>query len=65
MAMPNLAKAKSLGNLGVKRLSAGTGVAQAVWNTAAKVAEEFLSEGNSAVFGKDSVPIGKLQGLFS
>jgi 2-methylisocitrate lyase-like PEP mutase family enzyme len=65
MAMPGLPKADRLADLGVKRLSAGTGVSQIVWQTAARVAKAFLTSGDSAVFSEDAMPIGKLQGLFS
>ncbi|WP_118972936.1 isocitrate lyase/PEP mutase family protein [Taibaiella koreensis] len=65
MAMPGLPKADRLADLGVKRLSAGTGVSQMVWHTAARVAGAFLAGGDSAVFESDAMPIDKLQGLFS
>ncbi|MVM31369.1 isocitrate lyase/phosphoenolpyruvate mutase family protein [Spirosoma sp. HMF4905] len=64
MAMPGLPKADRLADLGVKRLSAGTGVSQIIWQTVARVANAFLANGDSAVFAEDSMPIGKLQGLF-
>lgn len=66
MAMPGLPKAKRLADLGVKRLSAGTGLAQAVWQTVTTVAESFLAEGDAAsFFERDTMPFSKLQALFS
>jgi 2-methylisocitrate lyase-like PEP mutase family enzyme len=65
MAMPGLPKADTLADLGVKRLSAGTGVAQAAWHAAGSVAAAFLSGGDAAVFNAAAMPIGKLQQLFS
>ncbi|KAA5532552.1 isocitrate lyase/phosphoenolpyruvate mutase family protein [Taibaiella lutea] len=65
MAMPGLPKADRLADLGVKRLSAGTGVSQLVWQTAASAAKAFLEDGDSDVFSENAMPIGKLQGLFS
>jgi 2-methylisocitrate lyase-like PEP mutase family enzyme len=65
MAMPGLPKADRLADLGVKRLSAGTGVSRIVWQTAARVAEAFLAGGDSEVFNEDSMSGSKLQELFS
>lgn len=65
MAMPGLPKADRLADLGVKRVSAGTGVAQVSWQTVARVAKAFLTDGDSAVFAQEAMSIGKLQGLFS
>ncbi|MVM40753.1 hypothetical protein GO730_28785 [Spirosoma sp. HMF3257] len=49
----------------MKRVRAGTGVAQVIWQTVARVAQAFLTDGDSAVFAEDAMPFGKLQGLFS
>jgi 2-methylisocitrate lyase-like PEP mutase family enzyme len=65
MGMPNLPKADKLGELGVKRLSAGAGIAAIVLQTAARVAGRFLLEGDSTVLAEDSMPGGELQTLFS
>ncbi|MVM42116.1 isocitrate lyase/phosphoenolpyruvate mutase family protein [Spirosoma sp. HMF3257] len=65
MAMPGLPKADRLADLGVKRVSAGTGVAQVSWQTVARVVQAFLTDGDSAVFAEVAMPFGKLQDLFS
>lgn len=65
MAMPGLPKADRLADLGVKRLSAGTGISQLAWQAAARAAKAFLEDGDSVIFSESAMPIGKLQGLFS
>lgn len=65
MAMPGLAKADRLADLGVKKLSAGTAVAQIIWQTAARISKAFLAGGDPGVFDTDAMSIGKLQDLFS
>lgn len=65
MAMPGLPDAERLAGLGVKRLSAGAGIPAIVWQTAARVAKAFLSEGDAAVLNEDSISYGALQQLFS
>jgi 2-methylisocitrate lyase-like PEP mutase family enzyme len=64
MIWPELADAESLGKLGVRRLSAGTGITQAAWATAEKLAQDFLREGDSAPMYKAFVPYAHLQELF-
>lgn len=49
LAMPGLPKADRLGNLGVKRISAGVGVSQAAWQATFKTAQAFLTTGESSV----------------
>ena len=63
LAMPGLSKAGHLGNLGVKRLSAGVSVSKVVWQALAKAAQQFLETGDSAVFDIGESP--NLQKLFS
>jgi 2-methylisocitrate lyase-like PEP mutase family enzyme len=65
MAMPGLANANQLAELGVKRLSAGTGVFSSALQTAAKLAAAFLSDGDSSVFNEEGMSYGKLQQLFT
>lgn len=64
LAMPGLAKACRLADLGVKRISAGTGVAQVAWQAAANAAKTFLTDGDSVAFTQDVMPGAKLQELF-
>ncbi|TSJ44357.1 isocitrate lyase/phosphoenolpyruvate mutase family protein [Mucilaginibacter corticis] len=65
MAMPGLPKADRLANLGVKRLSVGTGVSQIAWQATAKIAGDFLTTGDSSVFDTDAAQIINLQSLLS
>lgn len=65
LAMPGLPKADRLANLGVKRLSAGTGVSHIAWQATANAARAFLSAGDSSVFYNDGVSSVNLQELFS
>lgn len=63
MAWPDLPGADELSKLGVKRLSAGSAIAQALWKHAADLAEGFLKTGNSAPLMKDSLDYSFLQSL--
>jgi 2-methylisocitrate lyase-like PEP mutase family enzyme len=64
MVWPELADAEALGKLGVCRLSAGTSIAQVAWETAEKLARDFLKNGGSAPMYKGFVPYAQLQELF-
>jgi 2-methylisocitrate lyase-like PEP mutase family enzyme len=64
MAWPNLPDAAELGKLGVRRLSAGSGIAQVLWDKAQTLARDFLHSGHSEPLSEASMPYGKLQGLF-
>jgi 2-methylisocitrate lyase-like PEP mutase family enzyme len=64
MARPNLPKAKELEKLGVRRLSAGSGIAQVAYQHVAQTAGAFLSEGDFSPLGKDSRSYSDLQELF-
>jgi 2-methylisocitrate lyase-like PEP mutase family enzyme len=64
MVWPELADAETLGKLGVRRLSAGTGIAQVAWGSAEKLAQDFLKSGGSAPMYKGFVPYTQLQDLF-
>jgi len=64
MAVPDLPATKELKELGVHRLSSGTGIPQMIWNHVAELAERFLSTGDSKPLFKNSMPYSKLQELF-
>jgi 2-methylisocitrate lyase-like PEP mutase family enzyme len=64
MAWPGLADAAALGRLGVRRLSAGSGISQAIWAKAALLAREFLKNGRSDPLAEASMPYPELQALF-
>jgi 2-methylisocitrate lyase-like PEP mutase family enzyme len=65
MAWPDLADATALGKLGVRRLSAGSGIPQVLWARAESLAKEFLASGRSTPFTESYMPHGQLQGLFT
>lgn len=65
MAWPGLPEARELGKLGVRRLSAGSGIAQVLWQHAATLGGDFLRDGRSENLSKDSMSYPQIQGLFS
>ena len=65
MAWPGLPNATELGKLGVRRLSAGSGISQALWGRAEKLAKDFLQGGYSEPLSEASMPYAQLQGLFA
>lgn len=65
LAWPGLPKVHELARLAVRRLSAGSGIPQIVWQHVARLAETFLIEGNSDLFTKDYMPHAQLQQLFA
>ncbi len=65
LAWPGLPKASELAKLGVRRLSAGSGIPQVIWQRVAKLTEAFLAEGDSELFAKDYMGHGQLQALFA
>jgi 2-methylisocitrate lyase-like PEP mutase family enzyme len=64
MAWPGLAAAAELGRLGVRRLSAGSGIAQMLWGHAEKLARDFLDTGRSESMADGAMPYPQLQALF-
>jgi 2-methylisocitrate lyase-like PEP mutase family enzyme len=64
LAWPGLADATELGKLGVRRLSAGSGIAQVLWSNAKKLAEDFLQTGQSEPLSTSSMPYPQMQNLF-
>lgn len=65
MAMPGLPDARALGVLGVRRLSAGSGVTQAVYGRAAELAARFLTDGDSAPMGERAMAYGAINALMA
>ena len=65
LVRPGLAAAKDLGAWGVKRLSAGSGIAQMMWGYVAGLTRDFLENGQSAPLLGSEMPYGELQKLFS
>jgi 2-methylisocitrate lyase-like PEP mutase family enzyme len=62
MALAQLADAKTLGQAGVRRLSAGSGIAQMVWEHADALAREFFEQGH--LNDHPMLPYSHLQALF-
>lgn len=65
MALPGLADAATLGKLGVRRLSAGGGIAQVVLGRAKALAQQFLEDGRSEALDDNPLPYGEIQQLFA
>ena len=65
MAWPGLGNAVELGRLGVRRLSAGSGVSQVLWGRAEALARDFLESGRSEPLAEGSMAYSRVQGLFS
>jgi 2-methylisocitrate lyase-like PEP mutase family enzyme len=65
MAWPGLAPAEQLARLGVRRLSAGSGISQMLWAHAEKLARDFLDTGDSEPMAEGAMPYPQLQGLFA
>jgi 2-methylisocitrate lyase-like PEP mutase family enzyme len=64
MASPDLPKGAELAKLNVRRLSAGTALAQIAYKRVARLAENFLENGDCAVFHDDALTYSELQKLF-
>jgi 2-methylisocitrate lyase-like PEP mutase family enzyme len=64
MDWPGLPPAEELQRLGVARLSAGSGIPQALWSVAAGMAKGFIDSGNAGPLIAKAMPYGDLQALF-
>ena len=64
MAWPGLGDASQLGKLGVRRLSAGSGISQVLWGTAERLGRDFLNNGRSEPLSEVAMPYPQLQELF-
>ena len=64
MDWPGVPSADELHKLGVRRLSAGSGIPQALWAVAADMAKGFLATGSAGPLMDKAMPYGELQGLF-
>jgi 2-methylisocitrate lyase-like PEP mutase family enzyme len=63
MARPGLPPASELVRLGVRRLSAGSGIAQALWGRAGSLAEAFLRDGRSEPLSEGAMSYGQINDL--
>jgi 2-methylisocitrate lyase-like PEP mutase family enzyme len=64
LARPGLPSADELAALGVRRLSAGSGVAQTLWGQAEQLARGFLEDGRSEPVTQGSLSYPQIQALF-
>jgi len=65
MDWPGVPAAEELRLLGVRRLSAGSGISQALWAVAADMARDFLDTGSAGPLVAQAMPYGDLQNLFT
>ncbi|CAM3065529.1 isocitrate lyase/phosphoenolpyruvate mutase family protein [Corallococcus sp. ZKHCc1 1396] len=65
MAKPNLPSAPELQRLGVRRLSAGSAIAQALWGRAGALASAFLRDGHSAALFEEAASYPSLNNLMT
>jgi len=64
LAWPGLPAAAELAELGVRRLSAGSGISQALWGKAAALAADFLKHGKSEPLGEGAMAYPAINALF-
>jgi 2-methylisocitrate lyase-like PEP mutase family enzyme len=64
LARKGLPDAEALGQLGVRRLSAGSSIAQALWGQAEQLARGFLQDGRSEAVIETSLGYAQIQALF-
>jgi 2-methylisocitrate lyase-like PEP mutase family enzyme len=65
MLLPGLPNAEMLHQHGVRRLSAGSALAQAAMGHAVRLASEFLAGNGEAMFGEPGVDYGTMNALFA
>ena len=65
MAWPALMPVDELGQLGVRRFSAGSGISQMLWGQAETLARDFLDNGRSESLAKGAMPYARIQALFA
>ena len=65
MARPGLPALTVLSNLGVRRLSAGSAVAQKMWAMTQRVGADFLRDGSTEALFADSASFAQLNAMFS
>lgn len=63
LAYPGLPDARTLEGLGVRRLSAGSGIVGATWGRAAALTEAFLIDGRSGPLGEGALGWGEVNAL--
>lgn len=63
LAMPGLPDGSELARLGVRRLSAGSGLTSAAYGRALRLARDFLNDGASGPMGEDALSWGEMNAL--
>lgn len=64
LARPGLPAAAKLKELGVRRLSSGSGLMQWAWGNIGEIAKQFLADGSSEPMSKGATPYGTINPLF-
>jgi 2-methylisocitrate lyase-like PEP mutase family enzyme len=64
MARPNLPPLAELQRLGVRRLSAGSAIAQQAWGTARAMGAAFLAQGSTPALFEGAAPYGEINAAF-
>ncbi len=65
MARPGLPAGDALAALGVRRLSAGSGITQSVWGRMAALARVFLEDGRSEPMSEGAMPYPEINALLT
>jgi 2-methylisocitrate lyase-like PEP mutase family enzyme len=65
LARPGLPPAVELAALGVRRLSAGSGIAQSLYGRSSALAAAFLRDGSSDIFTEGAMPYAEINALLS
>jgi 2-methylisocitrate lyase-like PEP mutase family enzyme len=65
LARAGLPAVAALTALGVRRLSAGSGITQAIWGRAAALATAFLTDGSGTVSAEGAMAYGEINGLLA
>lgn len=65
LAWPGLPAQSELARLGVRRLSAGSSIAQATWGRAARLAAAFLRDGHGEVVSDDTMSYAEVNKQFA
>jgi 2-methylisocitrate lyase-like PEP mutase family enzyme len=61
MAWPGFPDADQLGNLEVRRLSAGSAISQVLWAKARELADLFVKSGHFGTLSSDAMPYPQVQ----
>jgi 2-methylisocitrate lyase-like PEP mutase family enzyme len=64
MVVPDLPAAEALTRLGVRRVSAGSAIAQAVYGVARRSAQQFLRDGRYDAMFENAATYGEMNELF-